>query len=141
MSSDLRMILHDGNHSLVVQSAGVVRTFDGRGVADLFRLLAEEPEILRGASVADKVVGKGAAALMIAGGVSSLYAEVISAPALDLLSGSCVKVNFGRSVANIINHRADGICPVESLCLPVNTAQECVPLIARFLSNQNSRPV
>lgn len=42
---------------------GHVATFDSRGVADLFNLLNDDPEFMQGADVADKVVGKGAAAL------------------------------------------------------------------------------
>ena len=38
-----------------------MRIFRERGVADLFRLQHEEPQLLRGAFIADKVVGKGAA--------------------------------------------------------------------------------
>ena len=71
--------LRTGRHTLVVVAdGGSVRTFDGRGVADLYRLWSEQPAVLRGASVADKVVGKGAAALMIAGSVREVYAEVVS---------------------------------------------------------------
>ena len=35
-----------------------MRIFRERGVADLFRLLREEPQLLRGAFIADKVVAK-----------------------------------------------------------------------------------
>ena len=51
-----------------------MRIFRERGVADLFRLLREEPQLLRGAFIADKVVGKGAAALMVLGGGEGLFA-------------------------------------------------------------------
>lgn len=57
-----------------------MRIFRERGVADLFRLLHEEPQLLRGAFIADKVVGKGAAALMVLGGVEGLFADVVSRP-------------------------------------------------------------
>ena len=79
----LTEILHGGGWSLVVDN-GAIRTFSGRGVSDLYGLLTREPETLRGASVADKVVGKGAAALMVLGGVKEVYADVASAPALGL---------------------------------------------------------
>ncbi len=82
-------LLHEGNYSLVV-AHGEIRTFSGRGVSDLYALSGEDPGFLRGASVADKVVGKAAAALMIVAGVSELHADVISRPALDLLAGSGV---------------------------------------------------
>ena len=50
-----------------------IRTFTQRGVADLYDLLTQEPDFLKGASIADKVVGKGAAALMILGGIRELH--------------------------------------------------------------------
>ena len=56
MPDELIRILQDGNHSLVVAGDGI-RTFDGRGISDLYDLLTEHPGWLRGASVADKVVG------------------------------------------------------------------------------------
>ncbi|MCM1070392.1 MAG: DUF1893 domain-containing protein [Alistipes timonensis] len=129
---DLIKILHEGHHSLVVAN-GEVCTFDGRGISDLYNLLNEDPGFLQGAEIADKVVGKGAAALMIIGGIASLYADIISAPALDLLRQSPVKVDFGKQVDNIINRKGDGICPIETLCLPCATAKECLPLITQFI--------
>lgn len=132
MMDDLTKILHEGKHSLVVAN-GEVCTFDGRGISDLYNILNEDPGFLQGAEIADKVVGKGAAALMIIGGIASLYADIISAPALDLLRQSPVKVDFGKQVDNIINRKGDGICPVETLCLTCATAQECLPLITQFI--------
>ena len=64
--------------SCVVRNGDEVRIFRERGVKDLYRLLREEPQLLDGAFVADKVVGKGAAALMILGGVEELFADVVS---------------------------------------------------------------
>ena len=46
--------------SCVVRNGDTIRIFRERGVRDLWRLLHEEPELLDGAFVADKVVGKGA---------------------------------------------------------------------------------
>lgn len=131
-------ILDAGRHSLVVGN-GEVRTFDGRGVADLLNLLDAEPDFLRGASVADKVVGKGAAALMVAGGVVEVYAGVISSLAYDLLKSNGVAVTYGSFVDNIINRQGDGICPVERLCAACHTAAECVPLIRNFVESMKNR--
>lgn len=74
--------------SCVVRNGDEVRIFRERGVKDLYRLLREEPQLLDGAFVADKVVGKGAAALMILGGVEELFADVVSRAALDLLAAA-----------------------------------------------------
>lgn len=135
MMSDLISILHEGHHSLVVAN-GDVCTFDGRGISDLYFLLSEDPGFLRGASVADKVVGKGAAALMILGGVVEVYADIISSAALRLLKDEGLRVHFGREVTYIINRNGDGTCPVEQICLPCNSAAECLPLIKGFMENR-----
>lgn len=108
MLEDIIRLLHEGKHSLVV-SNGEVRTFDRRGVADLYALLQEDSDFLKGASVADKVVGKAAAALMILGEVGELHADVVSRPALDLFADSGVRVSYGTAVPHIINvQRRDG---------------------------------
>ena len=62
-------LLHTGGYSCTIANGGKIRTFTQRGVADLYDLLTQEPEFLKGALIADKVVGKGAAALMILGGI------------------------------------------------------------------------
>ena len=64
--------------SLVVERQGDVRTYDKKGVRDLVWLLDHEPERLCGARVADKVVGKASAGLLVQGGVREVYAHVLS---------------------------------------------------------------
>ena len=133
MMDELVRILQDGNHSLVVAGDGI-RTFDGRGISDLYDLLTEHPGWLRGASVADKVVGKGAAALLILGGVRELFAGVVSTSALGLLKDSGIRVRFSQEVAHIVNRKGDGVCPVETLCKECTTAAQCLPLIREFVA-------
>lgn len=132
---DIATILHRHGHSLVVAANDGIHTFNNRGVADLYRLLHSDPAVLRGSRVADKVVGKGAAALMVLGGVTEVYADIISTPALALFEANGIPVKYGREVDNIINRQGNGICPVESLCLPCSTPAECLPLITSFLSS------
>ena len=115
--SDIIETLHREGCSCVIARGDAVTLCRARGVADLLRLLTTSPGTLAGAIIADKVVGKGAAALMILGGVSAVY---------------------GRLTDNIINRAATGICPVESLCAPCRTAGECLPLIMKFVS-ENSK--
>lgn len=112
--------------SCVVRNGDTIRIFRERGVRDLWRLLHEEPELLDGAFVADKVVGKGAAALMAAGRVRELFADVVSHAALELLNGAGIPVSYTVAVPHIINRAGDGICPVERLCAGARTADRRV---------------
>ena len=104
-------LLHTGGYSCTIANGGKIRTFTQRGVADLYDLLTQEPEFLKGALIADKVVGKGAAALMILGGIKELYTDIISTKALEL---------FRKS-------------DVETMCSEVESAEEILPLIRDFL--------
>lgn len=65
---ELIRLLHEGGYSCVIRKEEI-RTFTQCGVADLYDLLNQHPVFLHGAQVADKVVGKAAAALMVLGGV------------------------------------------------------------------------
>lgn len=125
MIDDLYRRLTDGGHSLVVENGGI-HTFDSRGISDLYRLWQTSPDVLRGARVADKVVGKAAAALMILGGVKQLFVGIVSAPALSLLSEYGVAVKYEQAVPNIINRQKTGLCPMESCCLGCSTPAECL---------------
>ena len=105
---ELINLLHTGGYSCTIANKGEIRTFTQRGVADIYDLLTQEPEFLKGASIADKVVGKGAAALMILGGIKELYTDIISTKALELLQKSDIKVDFTEEVPFIWNRNHTG---------------------------------
>ena len=128
-TGDVKDLLHSGDWSLVIENHGV-RTFSGRGVKDLLRVLEEEPQVLNGAKIADKVVGKAAAALMVLGKVREVYAELISTPAVELLRKYGVAVSFGNETDHIMNRDETGWCPMETACRNVVTSpQELVSMI------------
>ena len=138
MMEDLIRLLHEGDHSLVVAN-GDVCTFDGRGVSDLYSLFKEDPGFLKGASIADKVVGKAAAALMILGEVKEIFADIISQPALDLFVHSEVRVSYGTVVPHIINRTKTGWCPLETRCFGCFTSQDCFTQIEEFITLQSKK--
>ena len=133
MRVDLQRVLRDGGFSLVVE-CGEVRTFTGRGVSDLLRLLTCDPDSLRGARLADKVVGKAAASLMALAGVKEVYADVISQAGLDMLRGANSDVSYAKLVDHIANRAGTGLCPLEQRCLHCATPSECLAQIKVFVS-------
>ena len=131
--------LHAEKCSCVIAKGDSVTLCHEKGVSDLFRLLKTSQATLDGAFIADKVIGKGAAALMILGKVAEVYTDVISRPALELLESAGIPVSYGKCVPNIINRSGTGLCPVETLCLPCATAAECLPLIERFINEMKTK--
>lgn len=128
-------MLHASQCSCVVANGTRIEQFHERGVKDLHKILADDRALLDGAFIADKVVGKGAAALMVAGGVREVYADVMSRAALSLFQQSGVAVEYDTLVDNIINRAGTDICPVEKLCMQCSTADECLPLITQFIES------
>lgn len=127
--------LFTGKCSCVIRNGNEIRVFRERGVKDLYRLLKEEPAFLHGAFVADKVVGKAAAALMILGGVKEIFAEVISQPASKLFSRATVHAEYFLMVPYIINRSQTDWCPLERGCANAVSAEECLPIIENFIAD------
>ncbi len=130
----LRQILIGGDFSCVIGKGDEVRIYHQRGVIDLFELIEKEPQFLHGAKIADKVVGKGAAALMVLGGVVEVHAAVISRPALDLLQRHGIEVSYLTLTDRIENRRKDGLCPVETRCLDLDSPREMYIKIKDFIN-------
>lgn len=126
--------LHQGGYSCVIRNHGETRTFHQRGVADLLALCQGHKDFLNGAQIADKVVGKGAAALMVYGGAGEVHADVISSPALELLQAHGIRVTFQTETDRIVNRKGDGLCPVESLCLNLRSVKEMYEEISNFIN-------
>ena len=135
MLNHLRQILHTSGCSCVIGNGDTIAEFHQRGIKDLYDILRDNRPLLDGATIADKVIGKGAAALMIAGGVTMVYADVISEPAMELFKQHSIKVEYDKKVANIINRRGDGICPVEERCAECKTIVECLVRIDEFIKS------
>ena len=127
------------DYSCIVRNKGVERVFTRRGVIDLFEVLRDEPELLRGATIIDKVIGKGAAALMVLGGVSEVKTPLLSEDALRVLRQAGVKVEYEQVVPHIINRTQTDMCPLEKRCQASDTPAELLPVIAQFIEDMKAK--
>ena len=131
----LKDILHSQNCSLVVRSQdGEVTAYNKKGVRDLVWLLDNEPEKLRGAMIADKVVGKAAAGLMVQGGVGEVYADVMSRLALPLFNEAGIPYSYGELVERIVIPEGDDRCPLEKIVSEATTAQEVETMLRQHFA-------
>ena len=114
-------------------------TSTARGVKPLLDWL-DSGEDLVAACAADKVVGKGAAMLYVLLGVKSVYAAVISTPALDCLRTNGITVTAGETVPRILNRTGDGFCPIESAVCGIDDPAEALSAIRKRLAELKSVP-
>lgn len=123
-------ILHNEGLTLVIKSNdGEIRRFSERGVKDLLTLVKERPEVLKDALIADKAVGKAAAACMVVGAIKQVHADVMSEPALALLQDHGIKAEYGQLVNHIINRSGTDWCPMEKLSRDENDPASIVTKI------------
>ena len=120
--------------TIAVVSNGEVFTSQERGVKPLLYLLKEKKGFLKGASVADKVIGKAAALLMALGEIKEVHTLIISEPAIKVFEKYNIPCFYDKKVTRIVNRAGDGLCPMETLCLDVDEPKEAFTKIKEKLS-------
>ncbi len=118
-----KKILISGNYTCVLCRGEECFKSDKRGVKPLVSWYKDGADFT-GFSAADKVVGKATAFLYVLLGVRSVYAAVISKPALELFQNNGIEVEFGILADNIINRTGDGICPFEAAVVNIEDCND-----------------
>lgn len=127
-------LLRQGDYSCVFCDRDRVLTDRRRGIAPILERI-EAGESLRGMAVADKIIGKAAALLLLCGGARSVYGEVMSEPAKALLEDAGVEVSCGTLVKAIRNRTDTDICPMEKAVAALKTPSEA-PAVLRAALNR-----
>ena len=114
-----------GKHTCIVMRDGViVREAKGRGVSPIVQFLENEPNILKNSEVADKVIGKAAAMLLVIAGAKYVYGELMSVSGRDFLEKHGVALSYGRCIDVISNRTGNGICPLEKSVMEIDDPHE-----------------
>ena len=128
-----KSLLKSTDSTIAVVSVDDVFTSHERGVKPLLHLLSEKKGFLKGASVADKVIGKAAALLMVLGEIKEVHTLIISEPAIKVFEKYIIPCFYDKKVDRIVNRTGDGLCPMETLCLDVDEPQEAFIAITNKL--------
>ena len=126
---DMLQMLNQNSLSLLVRNKGITTQHVEHGVNDLLELVKTEPERLRGAVVADKVIGKAAAAIMTEAGVKAVYTNIVSTPAKQMFEDADIKIVATEEVPMILNRNQSGQCPIDSRLNEAQTAEECLKIL------------
>lgn len=130
--STAKMLLNNTDSTFVLCDDSLILTDKRRGIRPLLDLL-DGGINTAGFAVADKVVGKAAAYLYCLLRIKSLYAAVISQPALAVLQNTNISVEYDQLVPSIRNRVNDGPCPMESAVWNVDTPKDALVAIRSAL--------
>ncbi len=123
------------NATLVAVNKDEIYISHERGVAPILNKIDENPQFFCGASVADKVIGKAAAMLLVKYGVKEIHATLVSERALDYLKGKPTKITYDTAVDHIINRDKTDMCPMEKSVLNTENEGEAEALIRATRNN------
>lgn len=134
-----RALGQDGITFAAALADGRLVTSEKKGIAPMMELLSEDDGILRGAAVADRVIGRAAAFLLEKGGAAAVYAGVISAHAKKVLKKSGIPFSFGKETPYIVNRAGTGMCPMEACVLELTDAEEAYAALRRKQAEQTAQ--
>ena len=112
---EVKEILHQKNASLVVAyENGKIKEYYQDRIKDIKEILKEDKNALKGAVIADKVIGKVAGSILAIAGVKEIYTDVMSEYAIPILEENHIKYEYKDKVEYIINQTKTGMCPMEN---------------------------
>lgn len=118
-------------HSLVVVKDGKTSVYDGRGIKPVVDYLSKDN--FKGAFVADKVIGKASALLLVYGKVQEVYTPTISKPAAKVFEDNNIKYSADKIVDNIINRTGTDLCPMEKKVQNIDNPKKAYKLFSELL--------
>ncbi|MDA3732641.1 DUF1893 domain-containing protein [Niameybacter massiliensis] len=134
----LKTLLNEQEASCILFENGqmIMNSYE-KGVLPLWRYITECESLPEGIlEVADKMVGRAVAYLLIYLGVSNVYTKVISKTALEVLSRYAMTVHYDEVVPYILNRTKDGQCPMEAALEQVGVEQEAFKIIDQFVKRR-----
>ena len=108
-------LIRAGRAGAVLVKDGVIVALEpnGPGVKPLLRLHDLRPDVMKGAWVVDRVVGRAAAAIAVDGGAVRVHGLLMSEDAKAFLDEQGIPATADEMVPHILNRNRDGLCPLE----------------------------
>ena len=139
--SDLEMAksyIEEGKFScVIVKDSELIYTSTARGIFPLY----EAKEILNldlnQSSLADKVIGKGAAMIAHEAGIENIYGQLMSEQAVEYLEKFSLTIQYKKLTPYIKNRDFTGMCPIETRAIASSDYQDFNIKVEEFLKSVN----
>lgn len=118
---------------VAVKNGEVVFKSKDKGIKPIYTLAREMKEEAFGASIADKVIGKGAALLCGYLGIKEVYASLMSKGGQLVLENYKISYTMERSCSHIMNRDKTDYCPIEKLSLDTEDPEIFLSRVEEFL--------
>jgi len=127
-----KLIASGEYNCVVVKGRKIICAENCRGISLIMKLLKENK--LKNTFVADDIIGKAAAVIFTAGGVTACWGKIMSRPAFEWLQSHGVEVSYSTLTENIINREGTGLCPMESAVLDIADDTKAVAILCEKIT-------
>ncbi len=100
---------------IIIRNGKLLFQSKEKGLHPLLRVIEDKKEKIEGGSLADKIIGRAAAMLIVYGGIREVYTPLLSNSASPILEEAGINCQFEKSVPAILNEDKTQICPMEKL--------------------------
>lgn len=120
-----KQLLRQGDVTCVeVDENGLIWSSDSFGIKPLMERLRVDKKAFHSCVIADKIIGKAAALLMVLGEAGAVYGEVISESAIEVLENNNIYYEYGKRIPYVENRTHTGRCPMEETVLCIEEPQQ-----------------
>ena len=147
-----KMRLRESEHTFVClkgtpSGEDKVYESDKNGLAPIFEKMDDRKNYFKDAYVADRVIGKAAAMLLVASGARGIYAEVMSESAKKFMETVMYDRTMGRNNAKLVEFEArstvpyiknktnSGMCPMEAAVLDLERYDQAYDALKAVINN------
>src|SRR6056297_3827017 len=125
--------LNDSDYSLIIVKEKEVKyKSKEESVGSIVSLLEEQPDLLKNAVVADKIIGRAVAMVCDFASVNYCYGQIVSKGAVDVFENNNLSYKAAEVVEAIKNRDNTDLCPIEKLTLDINDSAKGIEKIKEF---------
>ncbi len=133
---ELKELIQQDDCSVAVQlTNGQIIKKIGKSVRPLYQIYLENKADMNGAIVADRIIGKAAACLLVDAKVKSVYTFLMSKSAAKLLEAHGICFEYAKLCEYIENRNGTDLCPMEKLIVDIENVEHCIDKIDWFVKN------
>lgn len=117
---------------VIVKDGKVLFRTSEPGMRGLLQAIEALKHKIRGASIADSVIGRAAALLLAYSKVKEAYAVLLSEEGLKVLKANSINYEFEKTVPWILNRSQTDLCPFEKLSMDIESSAEAYEKLKKF---------
>ena len=99
------------------------------GISGLLDAVERLSTKLYGSSVADKIVGRAAALLIVYSRIKEVYAVLLSREGLKVLKENNISIEYNRLIPKVLDRTAMDICPFEEFSLTIKSPNDAYRML------------